>query len=61
MSTAEYMLRVEGKKYAVTRTYKKNLHFLAEWWIRTDGFVLTWIGNISRVNQQRSKPLRSGG
>jgi hypothetical protein len=40
LSTGEYMLRVTGgKKYTVTRTYKKNLHLLAESWIGTDGFV----------------------
>jgi two-component system, LytTR family, response regulator len=39
LSTGEYMLRIRGgKKYTVTRTYKKNLHFLAESWIGTDGF-----------------------
>jgi DNA-binding LytR/AlgR family response regulator len=39
LSTGEYMLSVRGgKKYTVTRTYKKNLHLLAESWIGTDGF-----------------------
>jgi two-component system, LytTR family, response regulator len=39
LSTGEYALRVRGgKKYIVTRTYKKNLHLLAESWIGTDGF-----------------------
>jgi len=39
LSTGEYVLRVRGgKKYTVTRTYKKNLHLLAESWIGTDGF-----------------------
>jgi len=39
LSTGEYMLRIRGgKKYTVTRTYKKNLHLLAESWIGTDGF-----------------------
>jgi DNA-binding LytR/AlgR family response regulator len=38
--TGEYVLRVKGgKKYTVTRTYKKNLYLLAESWIGTDGFV----------------------
>ena len=38
--TGEYVLRVKGgKQYTVTRTYKKNLHLLAESWIGTDGFV----------------------
>jgi two-component system LytT family response regulator len=33
-STGEYGLRVEGgKEYTVTRTYKKNLKSLAEFWI----------------------------
>jgi hypothetical protein len=40
LSTGEYVLRVRGgKKYFVTRTYKKNLHLLAESWIGTNGFV----------------------
>jgi DNA-binding LytR/AlgR family response regulator len=40
LSTGEYLLRVRGgRKYTVTRTYKKNLHLLAESWIGTDGFV----------------------
>ncbi len=39
LSTGEYVLRVRGgKKYIVTRTYKRNLHLLAESWIGTDGF-----------------------
>jgi DNA-binding LytR/AlgR family response regulator len=33
-STGEYGLRVKGgKEYTVTRTYKKNLNSLAEFWI----------------------------
>jgi two-component system LytT family response regulator len=33
-STGEYGLRVRGgKEYTVTRTYKENLKFLAEFWI----------------------------
>ena len=40
LSTGEYVLRVRGgKKYTVTRTYKKNLRLLAESWIGTDGLV----------------------
>lgn len=36
LSTGEYCLRVEGgKEYTVTRTYKKNLQALAEFWIGT--------------------------
>jgi len=36
LSTGEYCLRVEGgKEYTVTRTYKKNLQSLAEFWIGT--------------------------
>src|SRR5579863_5231944 len=35
--TGEYGLRVKGgKEYTVTRTYKKNLRSLAEFWIGTD-------------------------
>jgi DNA-binding LytR/AlgR family response regulator len=38
-STGEYGLRVEGgKEYTVTRTYKKNLKSLAEFWIGTGAF-----------------------
>ena len=36
LSTGEYGLRVEGgKEYTVTRTYRKNLKSLAEFWIGT--------------------------
>lgn len=36
LSTGEYCLRVEsGREYTVTRTYKKNLKSLAEFWIGT--------------------------
>ena len=39
LSTGEYCLRVEGgKEYTVTRTYKKNLKSLAEFWIGTSAF-----------------------
>jgi DNA-binding LytR/AlgR family response regulator len=39
LSTGEYRLRVEGgKKYTVTRTYKKNLKSLAEFGIGTGAF-----------------------
>jgi two-component system LytT family response regulator len=39
LSTGEYCLRVEGgKEYTVTRTYKKNLKALAEFWIGTSTF-----------------------
>ena len=38
-STGEYSLRVKGgKEYTVTRTYKKNLKALAEFWIGTGAF-----------------------
>jgi len=38
--TGEYGLRVKGgKEYTVTRTYKKNLKALAEFWIGTDTFL----------------------
>ncbi len=38
-STGEYGLRVKGgKEYTVTRTYKKNLKSLAEFWIGTGTF-----------------------
>jgi two-component system LytT family response regulator len=39
-STGEYGLRVKGgKEFTVTRTYKKNLKSLAEFWIGTDTFL----------------------
>jgi DNA-binding LytR/AlgR family response regulator len=39
LSTGEYCLRLEdGKEYTVTRTYKKNLKALAEFWIGTGAF-----------------------
>jgi DNA-binding LytR/AlgR family response regulator len=39
LSTGEYCLRVEGgKEYTATRTYKKNLQSLAEFWIGTGAF-----------------------
>jgi len=38
-STGEYILQMKGgKEYTVTRTYKKNLKFLAKFWIGTGGF-----------------------
>jgi two-component system, LytTR family, response regulator len=38
--TGEYAIRIKGgKQYTVTRTYKKNLQSLAEFWIGTDTFV----------------------
>jgi two-component system LytT family response regulator len=37
--TGDYGLRIRsGKEYTVTRTYKKNLRSLAEFWIGTDPF-----------------------
>ena len=39
--TGEYGLRVRGgKEYIVTRTYKRNLKSLAEFWIGTSAFFL---------------------
>ncbi len=47
LSTGEYVLRVRGgKKYIVTRTYKKNLHLLAQSWIGTNGFVQIEHGDL---------------
>jgi len=38
--TGEYALRIKGgKEYTVTRTYKKGLRSLAEFWIGTDSFL----------------------
>ena len=38
MSTGEYLLRLtEGKEYIVSRSYKKNLRFLADLWIGVRG------------------------
>ncbi|MGA8272720.1 MAG: LytTR family DNA-binding domain-containing protein [Candidatus Sulfotelmatobacter sp.] len=39
-STGEYQLRLKGgKEYTVTRTYKKNLKSLADFWIGTGTFL----------------------
>jgi DNA-binding LytR/AlgR family response regulator len=41
LSTGDYCLKVEGgKEYTVTRTYKRNLKSLAEFWIGTGMFFL---------------------
>jgi DNA-binding LytR/AlgR family response regulator len=38
-STGEYVLRMRGgREFTVTRTYKKNLQFLAHLWIGIEGF-----------------------
>jgi len=38
--TGEYVLRLKGgKEYTVTRTYKKNLKSLAEFWVCADRFL----------------------
>lgn len=38
--TGEYVLRLRGgKEYTVTRTYKKNLKSLAEYWVGTGKFL----------------------
>ena len=38
--TGEYGLRIKGgKQYTVTRTYKKNLKSLAEFWIGAESFI----------------------
>jgi two-component system, LytTR family, response regulator len=38
--TGEYGLRVQGgKEYTVTRTYKRNLRSLAEFWIGSEAFL----------------------
>ncbi len=39
LATGEYCLRIEGgKEYTVTRTYKRNLKSLAQFWIGTGAF-----------------------
>ena len=39
-STGEYVLRLRGgKEFTVTRTYKKNLKSLAEFWVGTERFL----------------------
>lgn len=39
-ATGEYGLRLKsGKEYTVTRTYKKNLKELAEFWLGSDSFL----------------------
>ena len=41
VSTGKYSLRVAGgKEYTVTRIYRKNLKFLAEFWISTGASFL---------------------
>jgi len=35
----EYVLRVHGREYMVTRTYRKNLQLLAQSWIGNCGFA----------------------
>jgi LytTr DNA-binding domain len=38
--TGEYLLRMrDGREYAVSRTYKKNLRSLAAFWIGTGAFL----------------------
>ena len=38
-STGEYVIRMRsGREYTVTRTYKKNMQFLAHLWIGMSGF-----------------------
>jgi DNA-binding LytR/AlgR family response regulator len=40
LSTGEYVLCVRGgREFTVTRTYKKNLHLLAQLWIGMEGFA----------------------
>ncbi|SRR5579862_8465927 len=47
LPTGEYVLLLRGgKKYTVTRSYKKNLHLLAESWIGTDRFVHVGRGSV---------------
>jgi DNA-binding LytR/AlgR family response regulator len=39
-ATGEYGLRIKGgKEYTVTRTYKRNLKFLADVWVGTGNFL----------------------
>jgi DNA-binding LytR/AlgR family response regulator len=57
LPTGEYVLRVRGgKKYTVTRTYKKNLHLLAESWIGTDTFAAD--ADKVQLPAKRSRPRR---
>src|SRR5262249_48829046 len=38
--TGEYLLRIKGgKEYTVTRTYKRSLRSLAEFWVGTGTFL----------------------
>ena len=40
LSTGAYVVRVRGgRELTASRTYKKNLQFLAQLWIGTEGFV----------------------
>jgi len=57
-STGEYLLRVKGgKEYTVTRTYKENLKFLAEFGIGTGGFFSTRNGDgPARATERNGHP-----
>lgn len=39
-STGEYVLRMDGRQYIVTRTYRKNLRLLAHSWIGACPFLV---------------------
>ncbi len=55
LSTGEYSLRVEsGKEYTVTRTYKKNLKSLAEFWMGKGAFFPVKPSSLSvKVHTER--------
>ena len=53
--TGEYGLRVKGgKEYTVTRTYKDNLKFLAEFWI---GTVTSFPNRSNESSLRNRKPF----
>ena len=39
-TTGEYVLRIKGgKEWTVSRTYKKNLKSIAQFWVGTNGLI----------------------
>ena len=59
--TGEYGLRVTGgKEYTVTRTYKKNLKSLAEFWIGAGGFFHDGQRSPQREQATNSSVARPG-
>src|SRR5580658_8536789 len=60
-STGEYGLRVRGgREYTVTRTYKKNLKSLAEFWIGAGAFFHDGQRSSQREQATNSSVARPG-